>query len=378
MDSDEVEHVHEMDMRRKRLALFIPSFSGGGAERVMITLANSFSARSMQVDLIVLSANGPYIKEVKPEVRVVELKAARAIAGIRPLSAYLRDNKPDVLLVTMRHTAICAYFARRLAGMTNRTALFVREAISPSFDRINTGLSARVMRLFLRLMYKNVDAVISTTPQMTQELASCYAFKQLHTIGNPVVTEQFKALMADVKCCKFPWPDDDKVVIAAGRMVQQKDFKTLIDAFAIANREITSRLVILGEGELRQQLEAQIDELELKDRVWLPGFVENPIAYMVSSNAFVMSSLMEGLPNVLIQALCCGIPVVSTRCPTGPEDLLENGKYGMLVDVGDTHAMARCIVETLRYEKLSSERSAFFSNRYNVDNIIDQYSKILF
>ena len=147
----------------------------------------------------------------------------------------------------------------------------------------------------------------------------------------------------------------------------------LIKAFAIVSRSLPARLAILGEGELREELEALVAQLGIEDKVWLPGFVENPFAYMAGSDLVVMSSKGEGLPNVLIQALCTGTPVVSTRCPTGPVDLLENGRFGKLVDVGDADVMAESIEHSLKTEGKDTGRQAHFLEKFDEDVISDQY-----
>lgn len=370
-------HISALAENTKRITLFMPAFSGGGAERVMIALANNFDSQNINVDMVVLASDGPYIHELSKGVRIVDLGVNRAMRGIIPFARYLKKNKPEVVLVTMKQVALCAYFARRLTFGASKTRLLIREAVSPTFSEMHQGVSVRIMSILLRYVYKDVDAVISTTPEMTDELSARYQFKRLLTIGNPVATKKFRALMNQRADCHWPWPKNEKLVLSVGRLGRQKDFSTLIKAFALANQELPARLAILGEGELRPEIEAQIASLGIEDRVWLPGFVENPFAYMASCDLYVMSSIGEGLPNALIQALCTGTPVVSTSCPTGPKDLLEDGKYGHLVDIGDFSAMAECIVHSLTHESKNVTRQNHFLKKFDVQTISDLYLKAL-
>ena len=174
-----------------------------------------------------------------------------------------------------------------------------------------------------------------------------------------------------------PWfePGQPSVVVAVGRLQEQKDYATMIRAFAQVRKARPVRLLILGEGKERPMLEALIEELGLQEDVGLPGFVMNPYAYLARASLFVLSSRWEGLPTVLIEALCCGTPVVSMDCPSGPREILRGGEYGRLVPVGDAEALARAIEKTLDEERSSPPAKSW--QPYDLHNNVDQYMDLL-
>jgi len=355
------------------ITLFIPSFTGGGAERVFVTLANSFANSGYKVDLAVFTSEGPYRQEVDKRVRVVDLNISRAAKGVFAFSKYLQQNSPSVVLSTMSHVSLCAFFARILARRSHSTKLFVREAIAPSFNDETSGFAPTITRKLMAYMYKHVDGVVASTDQMSRELQQRFTIKNLKTIGNPVVTQSFLQNLDTDDKPAWPWNDTTPVVVGMGRLEDQKDFDALIRAFALSQQRVKSRLAILGEGNNRESLTRLTKELGIEQLVWMPGFVDNPVSYLKNAQLYVLSSRFEGLPNALIQALCTGIPVVSTRCETGPVDLLKENVFGRLVDVADVEDMSIAISESLLSEKFDCERQKHFSEQFAVDNITRQY-----
>ena len=335
-------------MREQPIAIYIPSLRGGGAERVMVTLANSFAGRGHKVDLVLVQAAGPYLAEVSDLVRVVDLGAGRVLRSLPRLVWYLRRERPAVLLSALSHANVVAAIAHRLAASRSLLVLSERCAVSAPYES-ETNPSARWLRQLMRLTYPLADAVVAVSNGVRDDLAATIglARDRIHTIYNPVVDEHL--LTRSHEAVSHPWfePGAPPVVLGVGRLTPQKDFATLIRAFALVRQQRHARLVILGEGELRSELEALIRSLRLQSDVSLPGFVNNPFSYMRRAAVFVLSSRCEGLPGVLIQAMACGTPVVSTNCPSGPAEILENGVWGRLVPVGDVEALAEAILATL-------------------------------
>jgi len=195
-------------------------------------------------------------------------------------------------------------------------------------------------------------------------------------IYNPVVTPSLKSLATAP--VDHPWigTNQPPLVLAVGRLTAQKDYPTLLRAFAKVRSRRNCRLIILGEGELRDSLEALTSQLGIADSVQLPGFADNPFAWMSKASLFVLSSAWEGLPNVLIQAMACGTPVVSTDCPSGPAEILENGKWGRLVPVGDEVALAEAMDRALE-DKVFPDvavRATYFS----LDSALNEYYSAIF
>jgi len=342
----------------------------------MVMLANGFAARDLRVDLVLASAEGPYLGEVAADVRVVDL-AARGVATSLPgLVRYLRRERPHAMLSALNHANVIAVMARLLARTSTR--LVVSERNDVSRLSIQAGsLRTRCILPLMRWSYPKADAVTTVSGGVADDLARAISLprSRIDVIYNPVVTPAM--LVRANAPVDHPWigPDQPPLVLAVGRLTPQKDFQTLIRAFARVRMQRECRLVILGEGELRESLQCLVHRLGLEESVQMPGFSENPFAWMRQASVFVLSSAWEGLPNVLIQAMACGARVVSTDCPSGPREILEGGKWGPLVPVGDIDALASATLAQFDRpsQNNAEQRSAFFS----VDNAVEGYLRIL-
>jgi len=335
-------------MGKQSIALFLPSLRGGGAERMMINLARGFSEQGLEVDLVLAKAEGPYLSQVPPEVRVIDLDSSRVLTSLPGLVRYLRCERPRTLLSTLDHANIVAIWARKLARVPNRLVVRVANNLSESASNA-PSLRGRLMPRLVQKFYPLADTVVAVSQGVANDLTSTAGLQRerIQVIYNPVVTaDLFEKARESLE---HPWfvPGEPPVILSVGRLTKAKDHPTLIRAFARIRREHSARLMILGEGEDRPNLEALIRELDLEEDVSLPGFVDNPFQYMKRASVFVLSSRWEGLPNTLIQAMAVGTPVVSTDCPSGPAEILEGGQWGRLVPVGDVEEMAAAIIATL-------------------------------
>jgi glycosyltransferase involved in cell wall biosynthesis len=387
--------------------LFIRSLGGGGgAERVMVNLARAFAGRGHRVDLVLGRAEGPFLREVPDSVRVVDLGTESALACLpallkapgdlcvlapvlasmgapsvlRRLPAlirYLRREEPTCMLSALRYSNITALCAVQLAGVRTSLAISEHNALSVSVrmrDRMEMRWFARLERRF----YPRADAIIAVSNGVAEDLAAVTGLprERVMTIYNPVVTPELSE-MARMPLA-HPWfaPGSPPVLLGVGKFKPQKDFPTLLKAFARVRATRPARLVILGQGKKRTELETLARKLGVAADVDLPGWVDNPFAWMVRAAVFVLSSAWEGLPTVLIEAMACGCPVVSTDCPSGPAEILDGGVYGPLVPVRDDAELARAILSVLETspdpEKLRA-RAALFS----VERATDQYLQVL-
>lgn len=358
------------------LALFVPSLRGGGAERVMVDLANSFSRRGFPVDLVVAKAEGPYLAEVAPTVRLVNLQHRQVARCLPALIAYLRRRRPQAVLSTLPNANLGVLWARRLSGVTTRVV--IREANSMS--RVTTHAIAWKSRLVPYLAahwYAQADAIIAVSAGVADELAGTLAIPRdrIRVIYNPSVTPDLFARAQEPP--EHPWftADELPVILAVGRLTRQKDYPTLLHAFSRVRKHYAVRLVILGEGEERLSLEGLVRELGMAQDVALPGFMTNPFSYMAHAAVFVLSSAWEGLPNTLIQALALGTPVVATDCVSGPREILDDGQYGPLVPVGDVEALAGAIGQTLTHP-LPRERLASAAAPFSLEQSVDRYLQV--
>jgi glycosyltransferase involved in cell wall biosynthesis len=226
--------------------------------------------------------------------------------------------------------------------------------ISPR-NMLSTGLAAeptirnRMIIKLARLFFRSADAAICVSQGVAEDFIKVTGMprQKTHVVYNPIVSPGLEQKMHEV--ISNPWfaPDDPPVILAVGRLAVAKDYPTLLHAFSLVCQQRPARLIILGEGRERARLELLVKDLGISDHVQMPGSVKNPIAYMAHARLLVLSSRWEGLPNVLVEALACGTPVVSMDCPSGPREILEDGVFGTLVPVGDETALAVAIQETL-------------------------------
>ncbi|MEW5860320.1 MAG: glycosyltransferase [Cyanobacteriota bacterium] len=345
-----------------RIALFLRNLGNGGAERIMLSLAQGFAKQGQKVDMVLTKAEGTYLAQVPPEVRVVDLKASQfdnrknfkfptslqSTSSLPKLVRYLRQERPLALLSATHYPNEIAVLAKHLARVPTRIVVSEHITLSVEARRVDQR-SSRLAPLMARLFYPWADGIVAVSKGVAQDLAliTRLPLERHPVIYNPVITPEL--IEKAKQPVEHPWFTDGEppVVLGVGRLVEQKDFATLIRAFAEVRRVRPARLMILGDGKERSQLNTLVRELGLENDVALIGFVKNPYAYMARAAVFVLSSAWEGLPTVLIEAMAVGTPVVSTNCESGPEEILNNGKYGALVPVGDSKAIAQAILSVL-------------------------------
>lgn len=334
---------------KPKIGLFVASLGGGGAERVMVTLANNFARRAYPTQLVIAYPDLTYANELVPQVQLINLNTYRMMRTIIPLARYLRAERPDALLATLTEVNMTAVVARILARVPTRVV--VREASTPTRQLLQSPhRKQRLIGKLQGLLYQGADAVVAISKGVYRDLVQNFHLppEKIALIYNPVPLQQIYTLMhAPVD---HPWfqPSSSPVILSVGRLDPAKDYPTLIRAFAQVRSTIEARLLILGEGAERNALQQLINQLQLRDSVQMPGFDPNPFRYMRRASLYVLSSRYEGFPNALVQALACGCPVVSTDCESGPRDILNEGQYGRLVPVGDANQMAQAILSMLK------------------------------
>jgi glycosyltransferase involved in cell wall biosynthesis len=407
------DHLHA-HRRGRRLAFYLDNFEGGGVQKTTLTLARALAARGHSVEVLVCRPSGALQDQVPPEVEVVALAeaspwSARILAlrsdpahllpvlgGIvlarRPsptlgylesLAAALQARRPYALYAATTSMNVEAVLARRLAGVDTRVIVSERNAFRGG--HLQHGWPALFLPALVRRAYGQADAIVAVSDGVADDLAAWTGLPRsmIGTIYNPVVTDELIARQSEP--VDHPWfqPGAPPVVMSAGRLGAAKDFPTLIRAFARVRRARPARLVIFGQGKSEAKTAKRIAALRalaaehgVAADVALPGFVANPFAYMARAATFALSSINEGLPGVLIQAMACGCPVVSTDCPSGPAEILAGGRYGRLVPPGDDEALAEAILATLAAPPAAAslrERAGFFS----VERAVAQYERVM-
>jgi glycosyltransferase involved in cell wall biosynthesis len=333
--------------KRTSLSIYLPDLSGGGAERLHLRLLPEFLKADLDVTFLLDRERGELLEPVRQlGARIVSLGADRQIKALPKLVGFLKTNKPDVLIANMEHMNVMAVLARRIANVRTRIIATQHNTFSEQAKR--PSWQFKILPFAYRWTMPMADEVVAVSVGVADDLANSTGLlrPRIRVIYNGVVTEDFDERANHTP--DHPWfSEAPPVVLAMGRMVEQKDFATLIEAFARVADRTDARLLILGEGPLRPRLEALVRRAGLDDRVSMPGFTENAPAYLKHSRLFVLSSRFEGFGNVVAEALACGTPVVSTNCPYGPNEILDDGRFGHLVPVGDTAKLGEAIIEAL-------------------------------
>jgi glycosyltransferase involved in cell wall biosynthesis len=333
--------------KRRPIAFFLPSLRAGGAERVIVNLTQGIVERGFPVDLVVAAGDGVFRGQLDPAVRLIDLGASRLLRTLRPLIRYLQAERPRVLVASMHHVNLVALWAATLSRSATPVVVTVHSTLSQSPRRALAD--SWLWPLLIRTFYPRARGIVAVSRGTADDLALTTRIPRarIEVIYNPVITPA-TAIMARQKV-DHPWfaPGEPPVILAVGRLTWAKDFPTLIRAFAAVRRKRPVRLMILGEGEERAALTALLRDLKVSDSVCLAGFQANALAFMARSALFVLSSVSEALPTVLIEALATGAKVVATDCPSGPREILQHGRLGTLVPVGDVDAMAAAILDAL-------------------------------
>jgi glycosyltransferase involved in cell wall biosynthesis len=362
--------------KKAKVAIFLPNLVNGGAERVLTYLANGLAHLGHRVDMVLIKAEGAYLADLCRDVRVVELASGRAILSIVALARYLRRERPDVLFSGLEHVNMVAILARQLARVPTRTipTIHVPHAYRAQH---NPTWHESLISAALKWVYPWAATIVAVSHGAAAELVETFGLtpQQVRVLYNPVLTAEMSALAG--RPVSHPWfaPGQVPVIMGVGRLTSQKDFGTLIKAFARLRAEIPARLVILGEGEERPQLEQLVRELKLTEDVFLPGFEKDVFAYLARSSLFVLSSQYEALPTVLIEAMALGVPVVATNCQCGPAEILCQGEHGRLVPVGDVAALAHAMRETLSepHHKIPEH----VLRPFYIDTAAQEYAKLI-
>jgi len=366
---------------KQKVAIFMPSLLGGGGERSMLNLAHGLADSGYAVDLVLARAHGPFLSEVRSSLRIVDLKAKRVMASLPALIRYLRTERPEAMISVFGYANIIASTAWRLAGVPTRLLLNEQNTVSLETQNASRWRGRMVPHL-IRYFYPWANGIVVVSNGVREDMARLTHIprERITVIYNPSVVkaEVWEKAQAPLE---HPWfqPGQPPVLLAVGRLQVQKDFPTLLQAFAKLRAGRSARLMILGEGPERGRLEELVRSLRLEGSVELPGFTPNPYAYMARASLFVLSSLYEGLPTVLIEALCCGLPVVSTDCPSGPREILKDGQYGSLVPVGDADALSAVMGTALDAIQAQAAKPPPESwQPYDLQSVVNQYINVLF
>lgn len=359
-----------------KIAIFLMDLGGGGAERVMVNLARGFLDRGMEIDLVLVKAEGPYLSQLPPNINIVALSCDRLLTSLPALIKYLRKERPSVLMSALEDTNLVALWARKLSNVSTQVVVTVHNNLSREAKN-STKLKRKLTPQLVKIFYPWADKIVAVSKGVANDLIQMgLPSQKVFAVYNPIVTTELKEKLKEQ--LTHPWflLGQPPVIIGVGRLTKQKDFSTLIHAFALVRKQKMARLLILGDGEEREALESLVKKLGLTEDVELMNFVSNPYVYMAGSSILVLTSAWEGFGNVLVEAMAAGTPVVSTSCESGPTEILAEGQYGKLVDVGDVDAMANAILHTLAHPPDTSmlkERA----NEFTLEKSISCYQTLI-
>lgn len=356
----------------RRIAFHFYSLAQGGVERMRITLARELLSRGFDVDFVLVRAEGELSGLVPEGVRIFDLKARRTLSSIKPLTDYMRHHAPDAMFASMGPQNIAAIAARRFAGAKTWLGVMQHNALS---DESKAGISLQqaLVPLAYRCFLSGADGIYAVSGGVADDMAKMIGYDRgkVGVLYNPACPTALA--LNELEEVSHPFFDSgEPVVIGCGRLVAQKGWSTLLNAFAKVVAKRPARLLLLGVGPEEAELKALSASLGLDSHVAFLGFQSAPLAWMKRSDLFVMSSRYEGFGNVIVEALSVDTAVVSTDCNYGPAEILDNGKYGALVPVDDAAAMASAIIEALNAPKKADlvARAQEFSVAYVVDNYL--------
>lgn len=366
---------------------FLPNLQGGGTERVIVRIIREFSKKGVVSELLLLNTHGVYFEELPDSCLIKSLRVGNLrfytnyFFAFPRLIRYLRERKSLVVFSNLTHLNVMLLLARNLARVSTRVVVVEHNTFSITLQN-TSKLLPRLLPSLMRLLYPRASFIVGVSQGVVEDLKKVLGFEspKFRVIYNPIVDEDLLKKAEEPVDHPFFGEGKPPVVLAVGRLHVAKDFPTLLRAFALVRREIPSRLLILGEGEKRQELESLARKLGINGDLDMPGFVKNPYKYMRRASVFVLSSQWEGFGNVLVEAMACGCPVVSTDCPSGPGEILAGGEYGILVPVGNPEKLAEAILGVLTNQELARELSEKGKRRaqdFTVERAVKEYLKLV-
>ncbi|MBU9722706.1 MULTISPECIES: glycosyltransferase [Bacillaceae] len=365
-------------MKKVKVLFFIYQMGAGGAARTLLNIINNLDRNKFEPHLVTLNFDGSYEQELKDDVIFIKLETQRLSRSIFRLAKIIRENQIDVVFSTIPRVNTIAILANKLSFSKAKSV--IREA-----DNLGGTWKTNLQLIGFGLIYKLSSQIISLSEGVKSNLIKRYKIKaeDIKVIYNPIDLEQINEKMADdqlVEGHKHIFDTSDKIVITAGRLVKQKDQRTLLNAFAKVNKQLDSQLVILGEGPLEDQLKEQAKELNIFDRVHFLGFQRNPYIYFKQADLFTLTSIHEGFSHVIAEALATGTPVVSTNCKSGPSEVLNNGEYGDLCKVGNDQELAEKMLQVLSMDKSETKERIELgyerAKHFDAKKIVKRYEEV--
>ncbi len=330
-----------------------------------------------RVNLTLVRGAGAYLDEIPPEVELTVLGKQRVYTAIPDLARHFRTVRPRAVLSALTHVNVATIMAGELAGTPARIVISERNQISKEAKRANT-LRKRAVYMAVPWIYKKANAIVAVSSGVANDLRDFGRLPEakMRVINNPVYNDEIQRRASE--SIDHPWlrEGEKPFFLAVGRLSEQKGFDVLLRAFSAVRKYVDCRLIILGDGEDREMLERIAVEGGARDDISLPGFSANPYAFMARAAAFVLSSRWEGFPNALVEAMACGAPIIATDCPSGPREILQDGRFGRLVAVDDLPGLTAALHDTLTFSPCTKESQAH-ARSFNLATAAARYLDVL-
>jgi len=373
-------------MNKIKIAFYIPNLEIGGTERAMTRLLQGLNKEIFQVSLLLTEEKGPFLKEIPQDISIYNFNTPYVRNTFFKLIKYLQKEKPQILVSFLIHVNIISILAKILSKTNTKIIISERTTFSHLPEIAKTVKDKLLASIFLKplvkLTYPLADAIVCVSKGVAEDLSQFLSRSKrnkIKVIYNPVVNKELYALANQP--IDHPWflNKEIPVILAVGRLTKAKDYPALLKTFSLISQKQKVHLVILGEGEERKNLEELIDKLNISENINLPGFEENPYKYMKKAEVFVLCSKLEGFPNVLVEAMTLGTPVISTNCQSGPNEIIENGKNGILVPVGNEKVLAKAILKILDNPSLAQKFSLEgkkTAQNFTLEKSVKEYEKL--
>jgi glycosyltransferase involved in cell wall biosynthesis len=330
------------------VAIFIRAFEGGGAQRDAILLANALSRLGVSVAIVTLQPEGPFAQLVAPEVEVVPLRPRKLRYAFTALRGVLLARRPRAVLASEAAPNVLTYLAARSLPRATRPHILLREVASPSAARDgDPSLQGRLAYRLIGRVYRAASRVLVLATGARDDLIENFGVpaQKIHVMRSNAVIDP--ATEARLSKTAFEHPRERGLIVWVGRLSPEKDPLLAVEALSLLPASTGAHLRFVGDGTMKTAILARAAELGVADRVATAGHVSDPFQSLLAAELALCTSRFEGFGNAIVEALACGTPVVATDCPWGPREILQSGRYGKLVPIGDATGLAAAIVQTL-------------------------------
>lgn len=365
-------------IRQRKVAFFSYDMRVGGAEKMILTLLPRFINAGYSIDLVLIKKAGGFLSDVDPKVILVSLEKEHVSESLLPLIEYFKESKPDIFISNLTHLNIVSILAKIISRA--KTKIVVTEHSAITANNLERGGKEAILVFFAKYLYPLANKTIAVSEGAAQNLIAAIKInpKNVMKIYNPIDIDHIHHLAKETN--NEPWLAEKSipVLISIGRLEQEKNFSFLLDVFQTLRKKRKARLIILGEGSERQSLEKQIIANGMQNDVKLLGVKTNPYPYIANADILLCVSKYEGFNITLAESLACGTPVISTNCPYGPAEILDNGTYGQLIPPGDRDGMVNAIIRAIDFPETlpSKEKLAERAHHFSVEKIFSEYQEL--